>query len=308
MRVSGFTFVRDGARLGYPFEESIRSLLPLVDELVVAVGESDDPADDTRARVDALAAADARVAPFATRWPAPQGGGDVLAQQTNLALERCTGDWAIYLQADEVLHEADYDRLRAALHRHLDRGTEGLVFDYLHFWKAYDLVADDWASFYPRAVRAVKTGIGVMSAGDAAGFLRRRHGRTRGLIKATAGARVFHYGWCNPPARQAARMDNLQRLYASPAPDATPIDRVFGGTMPLRRFRGAHPSVMSARATGGTAAGAAIAQSRWPAGVRAAAQVLRHPYAAREWARPFFPVGLTNVYWRAVDRARERRA
>ena len=33
--ISGFTFIRNGVELGFPFEASIRSLLPLVDEFVV---------------------------------------------------------------------------------------------------------------------------------------------------------------------------------------------------------------------------------------------------------------------------------
>src|SRR5713101_7249526 len=125
MRICGFTIVRNAARLGYPFEESIRSLLPLVDELVVAVGRSEHGDDDTWERVDAIRASDPRVKPFPTDWPAPQGGGDVLSQQTNLALDRCRGDWAVYLQADEVLHEDDLDVVRASMQEHLRRSTEG---------------------------------------------------------------------------------------------------------------------------------------------------------------------------------------
>ena len=34
MKISGFTFLRNGQRLGYPFVASIRSILPLVDEFV----------------------------------------------------------------------------------------------------------------------------------------------------------------------------------------------------------------------------------------------------------------------------------
>lgn len=46
--ISGFTFIRNGVELAFPFEASIRSLLPLVDEFVVAVGKG---SDDTLARV-----------------------------------------------------------------------------------------------------------------------------------------------------------------------------------------------------------------------------------------------------------------
>ena len=37
MKVSGFTFLRNGQKLGYPFVESIRSVLPIVDEFVIAL-------------------------------------------------------------------------------------------------------------------------------------------------------------------------------------------------------------------------------------------------------------------------------
>lgn len=37
--ISGFTFRRNGVKLSFPFEASIRSLLPLVDEFVIAVGQ-----------------------------------------------------------------------------------------------------------------------------------------------------------------------------------------------------------------------------------------------------------------------------
>jgi len=40
MKVSGFTFIKNAEMLGYPFIESIQSVLPIVDEFVIAVGES----------------------------------------------------------------------------------------------------------------------------------------------------------------------------------------------------------------------------------------------------------------------------
>jgi len=51
MKVSGFTFIRNGTLLGYPFMESLKSLLQVCDEVVVAVGNSD---DDTLAQVRSL--------------------------------------------------------------------------------------------------------------------------------------------------------------------------------------------------------------------------------------------------------------
>ena len=48
MRISGFTLIRNGEKFDFPYFESIRSLLPLVDEMVINVGVGDD--DNRRIR------------------------------------------------------------------------------------------------------------------------------------------------------------------------------------------------------------------------------------------------------------------
>ena len=42
MKISGFTFIRNGNEIGYPFVPAIRSLLPLCDEVIVNVPRSTD--------------------------------------------------------------------------------------------------------------------------------------------------------------------------------------------------------------------------------------------------------------------------
>ena len=42
MKISAFTFIKNGQILGYPFVQSIKSILPIVDEFVVNVGNSED--------------------------------------------------------------------------------------------------------------------------------------------------------------------------------------------------------------------------------------------------------------------------
>ncbi len=98
MKVSGFTFVRNGVKYDYPFIESISSLLPVCDEVVVAVGQSE---DDTLKRIQSLHSPKIRI--LETVWDESiRKGGTILSQQTNLALDQIDGDWGIYLQADEV--------------------------------------------------------------------------------------------------------------------------------------------------------------------------------------------------------------
>ena len=47
MKVSGFTLIRNGIIFDYPFLESIQSLLPLVDELIINVGIGEDQTWET---------------------------------------------------------------------------------------------------------------------------------------------------------------------------------------------------------------------------------------------------------------------
>ncbi|MCB0747493.1 MAG: hypothetical protein KDC90_08515, partial [Ignavibacteriae bacterium] len=50
MKISGFSFVRNGVSLYYPIVESIKSILPIVDEFIIAVGQSKE-GDDTREKI-----------------------------------------------------------------------------------------------------------------------------------------------------------------------------------------------------------------------------------------------------------------
>ena len=42
MKVAGFTFIKNALIYDYPIVEAIQSILPLCDEVVVAVGKSED--------------------------------------------------------------------------------------------------------------------------------------------------------------------------------------------------------------------------------------------------------------------------
>ena len=139
MKVVGFTFVRNGVIYDYPFLESIHSLLPLCDEVIVAAGRSD---DSTLEQIKSLQSSKVRI--IETVWDdSLRTSGTILSQQTNLALDQVTGDWAIYLQADEVLHEKDYPAIKNAmtLCQNMNE-VEGFLFHYNHFYGSYDYTGD----------------------------------------------------------------------------------------------------------------------------------------------------------------------
>jgi hypothetical protein len=237
-------------RFDYPFEESIRSLLPLVDELVINVGVGDDA---TAARIEALRGVPGgeKIITFESVWPLDdpekRRGGRILSEQTNLALDRCTGDWCLYLQADEVLHEQDAAALRSAFEQADARPEiDGLLFDYVHFYGSFDVVQVS-RSAYRREVRAIRRSSGARSVGDAQSFRKADGSKPRVL---RSGARVFHYGWVRTPEAMREKtlfMDGLYHGAPGAGEPATGENYRYKRFWGLRTFEGTHPAVMGPR-------------------------------------------------------------
>ncbi len=241
-RISGFSIVRGARELDYPVVESLRSLLPLVEE-IIAVTHRGDAA--TREVLGQLG--DTRLVILETDWDdGPRGGGRTLARQTNFALARCRHPWALYLQADEVIHEEDYDPIRAALRRYDGaREVDALSFRFLHFEGSSGYVNP---LRYRRQCRLVRNDGRLESVRDAAGF-----GRTDGwrLRTRRSGARIFHYGWARRPEALRAKTLALARLYHDEAYVASRwgglAARHPGSADLAFRWTGSHPAVMRER-------------------------------------------------------------
>lgn len=245
MRVSGFSFVRNAVDLYYPVVESIRSALPICDEFVVAAGDS---TDGTTALLRGIG--DPKLHIVETVWdPAQFVRGASNAVQTNIALAACRGDWCLYLQADEVLHEDDLGPLGARLRAYQDDPrVDGLLFEYLHFYADYDHVQTGH-SWYRREVRVVRGGRGIRSWKSAQGF-RRADGSKLRVVP--AGARIFHYGWVRPPRRMTAKARALAEVHLGAEGARRYVPDVaqgydFGQLHGRDRFTGSHPAVMRER-------------------------------------------------------------
>ena len=116
MNVSGFTFLRNASMNGYPFIESITSILPLVDEFVCVIGHS---SDDTLEKVSQIH--DPKIRIIKSSWNEKMSDrGFVYGQQKMIGQYNCSGDWAFYLEGDEVLHEDELDSIHGAMRKHLD--------------------------------------------------------------------------------------------------------------------------------------------------------------------------------------------
>jgi len=251
MKVSGFSICRNAVKFDYPIVEAIHSALPIVDEFIVNVGQSDDGTLDLLRSISSE-----KIRIVESVWDdSMKKDGLLYSHETNIALSCCTGDWALYLQADEVLHEADYDTIRKALREHLENpAVLGFTFRYLHFYGDYRS-CNPW--FYHRAVRIIRNDGQVESCGDAVGFwLKADQGYLQSEHKdrlRPSGATIYHYGWVKAPRvlldkirYQSARHHGDQlgaedaRLLAKEAYEFEDYDI-------MKNFSGSHPAVMADR-------------------------------------------------------------
>lgn len=254
MKISGFSFVRNGVKLYYPIKEAVLSILPVCDEFVVAVGKGD--ADDaTLKQLESIR--DPKLRIIETEWEEQYfKKGIINSIQTDIAMKACSGDWLFYLQADEVVHEKDHPAIVKRCEELLDKPeVEGLLFNYRHFWGDYSHYHGGHG-WYPHEIRIVRNLPQIHSYQSAQSFRwfefydnPRQEEGTRKLTVAKVEAEIYHYGWVRPPhlmQNKRRALDSLHwgreraRNYYENAPkhfDYGPLDR-------LAKFRGTHPAVM----------------------------------------------------------------
>ena len=220
--------------MGYPLEASLRSLLPIVDELVVGVGQS---TDGTRELVESLG--DPKIRVIDTVWDTQKTtGGLILSEKTNEALEHCRHNWCFYLQADEVIHEKDLARIHQSMVEHEQNPkVEGLLFKYFHFYGAYSTLATN-RKWYRNEIRVIKKDSGATSFRDAQGF--RIHGRKLNVVP--SGGTVYHYGWVKPPKQMGVKSNLLNYWWHGNKKDQDNFS--YAKQYGLRTFTGEHPAVM----------------------------------------------------------------
>ena len=208
LRISGFSFIRNGDFLGYPFVPAIRSLLPLCDEIIVNVPRS---TDGTLEAVKSIG--DPKIRVIESDWDDNEKIGDpVMRRHTDLALEQCSGDWCVYIQGDEVLHEETIPAMRSTMQRELSNPTvQGLLVDYTHFYGSFwtEVYSLGW---YYKEIRVVRRDPKIRAWGGAQGF--RTTDRQKLRVK-NSGGRYFHYGYALEPNQARVRVKNLNELYGN---------------------------------------------------------------------------------------------
>ena len=235
VKVSGFTIVRNAIKLDFPVVASIRSILPICDEVVVNVGYSEDGTLELVRSID-----DHKIRIIETEWDMSQRN-TVLGLETHRAMRACRHPWGVYIQADEVLHELGALELGSAIQRvDSDPRVEGLLVRYVHFYGGFDTIATH-RRWYRREVRAVRLApeLDIRPYQGAQGF---RVGPDHRKIRARlTNAQMFHYGWARPSQALREKRDLNRTLYPWRSTDESRplLDWIPG----IRRFTGTHPAV-----------------------------------------------------------------
>lgn len=238
MIVSGFTFIRNGTILGYPFIESINSILPICDEFIIAVGPSE---DDTLTLLKKIKSKKIKI--IQTQWNENmKDRGFVYAQQKMIAQFNCSGDWAFYLEGDEVIHQDDLKTIKKVMKKSLNNSNiESLVFDYYHFFGSKHWIATSPA-WYRNEARIIRNNLRAWSP-DALYFVnmdKNKKGRYPNAV--LVGVPIYHYGHIRSVASMNDKLKRVGKYWKTKIPNfiSYKID-----PQAVKPFLGQHPFIMN---------------------------------------------------------------
>ncbi len=245
MSIAGFTIVRNALKYDYPIVEAITSILPICDEFIVAVGNSD---DETLQLIKNINSPKIKI--IETVWDDTlRVGGKVLADETNKAFDALAAHhtWAFYIQGDEVIHEKYLPVIKAAAEKYAsDNNVEGLLFNYSHFYGNYNYLGNS-RKWYRKEIRVIRNNKQIRSYKDAQGF---RKNNEKLKVK-QIDAFVYHYGWVKPPKLQQAKQESFHKMWHDDNWMDKNVAKVeefdYSQIDSLKEFKGDHPKVMQER-------------------------------------------------------------
>ncbi len=237
MKVSGFTFIKNGQILGYPFLQSIQSILPIVDEFVVNVGESE---DDTLALIQSIESDKIRI--IQSKWnDSMQDRGYVYGQQKMIAQFNCTGDWAFYVEGDEVYHEDDLDKIKASMQTHVDNpNIEALILDFYHFYGNANSYLDS-PGWYRSEARIIKNSVRSYAPDGLFWLVLESNKKGRYPRAKHTGVYCYHYGWVRSEDEMNLKSEKVQKYWGG---KPVKIDYSQMDQSIIKQFSGTHPAVV----------------------------------------------------------------
>ena len=237
MKVSAFTFIKNGQILGYPFLESIQSILPIVDEFIVNVGESE---DGTLELIKSIPSQKIKI--IHSIWnDKMRDRGYVYGQQKMISQFNCAGDWAFYIEGDEIYHENELDKIKKSMEMHLnDPNVEALVFDFHHFYGNANTILDS-PGWYRSEARIIKNSVRSYAPDGLFWLVLDSNKKSRYPRAKHTGANCYHYGWVRSEEEMNLKSNKVQKYWGR---DPVNIDYSQIDQSIIKRFEGTHPKIV----------------------------------------------------------------
>ena len=237
MKVSGFTFLKNAEILGYPFIESISSVLPIVDEFIINVGKSE---DDTYELLKQIKSNKIKI--IQSEWNEKiTDRGFTYAQQKMIAQYNCGGDWAFYVEGDEVYHEKDLDTIRDAMSENLtNTNVEAIAFNFFHFYGNANTILDS-PGWYRTEVRIIRNSLRSYSPDSLFWLILDKNKVGRYLKALKLDIYCYHYGWVRSESQMNLKSKKVQKYWGGKPSNVSysQIDHKI-----LKLFSGVHPKVV----------------------------------------------------------------
>jgi hypothetical protein len=234
MKISAFTFIKNGQILGYPFIESIKSVLPIVDEFVVNVGNSE---DETLCLIQSIDNNKIRI--IESNWSEKMiDRGYVYGQQKMIAQFNCSGDWLFYIEGDEIYHENDLNRIKHSMKLNLDNpNVEALVFDFYHFYGNANSYLDS-PGWYRSEARVIKSSVRSYAPDGLFWLVLEGNKKGRYPKAKKVDAHCYHYGWVRSEEQMNLKSKKVQKYWNKEHSmiDYSQIDQSI-----IKEFVGSHP-------------------------------------------------------------------
>jgi Glycosyl transferase family 2 len=213
MRLSIYTYVKNGLYQDYHVLEMLKHHLPLADEIVVNEGYS---SDGTYERITAI---DPKIRVFRTVWPDPRDSYSWYLPLKDAPRRECKGEWCLHLDADEFIPEWEFDEIRA----YIASVTEDLIpVRFVNFYGNYKVNVQPSKAVLKHKMILHRNRPDIEFWGDGANVRL----RDRELDWGASPARFtcHHFGEVRHPARlrnkwhvQGAMYKGIRRLFRYPA-------------------------------------------------------------------------------------------
>ena len=237
MRISAFTFIKNGQILGYPFLQSIQSVLPIVDEFIINVGESE---DDTLSLIESISSPKIRI--IRSRWNDNiKDRGYVYGQQKMISQFNCSGDWAFYIEGDEVYHENELEKIKKSMEVNLnDLNVEALVFDFYHFYGNSNSYIDS-PGWYRNEARIIRNSIRSYAPDGLFWLVLDSNKKGRYPRAKHTGAHCYHYGWIRSEEQMNLKSKKVKKYWGE---NHERIDYSQMDQSIIKEFKGTHPNII----------------------------------------------------------------